>query len=227
MRSSLLKKLSSLFFIFLFLISLSALAQEGDQFNTDPVSDGEEVIIPEHQQIPAENNPLAELKKLGHENVTFASLMDERVVKLVQKMLRESHLKKLPREEVKKLITDRARGSMMEGILKSKPRILEAMVDVMQDEKAMGNLVGIFLRKDDLKIYFYVWLALMITGFLIRKFYINKKWKGIERTLIGLTFTLFLTGISLTVFYQIFHEELSPTAKILVGHFRRRNLPIN
>lgn len=167
-----------------------------------------------------------QLKKLGYETVTPAALLDKKVVKLVQKMMAESTLKNASHEEVRNLILDKAKGKPLEGFLNSSPKIVNCLVDILRDPKALSSMVGLFLRRDDLKLYFFIWLGLMITAWAIKRFAFNKKWPRSKTIVMGLLVSLSATTISLTTFYNFFHAELSPTAEIMVKHWRRRNLKI-
>ncbi len=167
-----------------------------------------------------------QLKKLGYETVTPAALLDKKVVKLVQKMMAESTLKNASHEEVRNLILDKAKGKPLEGFLNNSPKIVNCLVDILRDPKALSSMVGLFLRRDDLKLYFFIWLGLMITAWAIKRFAFNKKWPRSKTIVMGLLVSLSATTISLTTFYNLFHAELSPAAEIMVKHWRRRNLKI-
>lgn len=165
-----------------------------------------------------------QLKKLGYDTVTPGALLDKKVVKLVQKMMAESTLKNASHDEVRKLILDKAKGKPVEGFLNNSPKVVNLIVDILRDPKALSSLVGLFLRRDDLKMYFFIWLGLMITAWAIKKFTFNKKWPRGKTFVLGLMVSLTATTISMTTFYHIFHAELSPTAEIVVKHWRKRNL---
>lgn len=167
-----------------------------------------------------------QLKKLGYETITPDALLNKDVVKLVQKMMKDSTLKNASHQEVRNLVLDKAKGKPVEKFLNESPRVMNLIVDILRDPKALSSLVGLFLRRDDLKTYFFIWLSLMITAWAIKKYTFNKSWSGSRRFIMGLLVSLSATAISLTAFYNIFHAELSPTAEIVVKHWRKRNLKI-
>lgn len=167
-----------------------------------------------------------QLKKLGYETVTPGAFLDKNVVKLVQKMMADSTLKNASHQEVRNLVLDKAKGKPIEKFLSESPRVMNLIVDILRDPKALSSLVGLFLRRDDLKMYFFIWLGLMISAWAIKKYLFSKSWSGGKRFMMGLLVSLSATAISLSAFYNIFHAELSPTAEIVVKHWRQRNLKI-
>jgi hypothetical protein len=169
-------------------------------------------------------NAPEELKKLGYETVTAAALMDEKVIKIVKKMMEQSTLKNASSEDVRAMILEKARGSAMESYLNNHPKVVETFVEILKDEKAMPSLIGIFLRRKDLKVYGLIWLGLMILAWAIKKYAFNKKWTSGKRFIMSLLVSVCITTTSLTVFYNMFYNEISPATKIIVKNWRRRNL---
>lgn len=167
-------------------------------------------------------NAVEELKKLGDADVTASSLLDDKVVKVVQRMFKESELKKIPKKQVTDMILEKSKGSMIENYLRNSPRLVDAFADVLRDEKAMPGLVGIFLRKDDLKIYAIIWLVLMFLSYIIKRLVFPPEWQKSwpKRALLSLLFTT----ISVSIFYKMFYAELKPTVTILVEHWHKKNL---
>lgn len=167
-----------------------------------------------------------QLKKLGYETVTPGALLDKKVVKLVQEMMANSTLKNASHQEVRNLVLDKAKGKPIEGFLNKSPRVVNVIVDILRDPKALSSLVGLFLRRDDLKMYFFIWLSVMIASWAIKKYTFSENWSGGKRFVMGLMVSLLATTITMTTFYNIFHAELSPTAEIVLKHWRKRNLNI-
>lgn len=169
-----------------------------------------------------------ELAKLGYQTLDAAALMDEKVIKVVQKMMDNSPLKGASRKEVVNLMFEKLQGQPGEDFLRNNPRLLYAFADILRDDKAMPAVIGILARRDDLKIYLFIWLSLLITGMLIKRFYFKKqkKWSPTKQFLMGTALSLSITVISFSTFYNMFEKELSPAGKIIVQHWRKRNLPI-
>jgi hypothetical protein len=166
------------------------------------------------------------LKKLGYETVTPGALLDKKVVKLVQEMMANSTLKNASHEEVRNLVLEKAKGKPIESFLNESPRVVNVIVDILRDPKALSSLVGLLLRREDLKMYFFIWLSVMIAAWAIKKYTFSKNWSGVKRFVMGLMVSLLATTITMTTFYNIFHAELSPTAEIVLKHWRKRNLNI-
>lgn len=169
-----------------------------------------------------------ELAKLGYETLDGAALMDEKVIKIVQKMMDNSPLKGASRKEVVNLMLERLQGQPGENFLRNNPRLLYVFADILRDDKAMPAVIGILSRRDDLKIYLFIWISLMIAGFVIKRFYIKKqkKWSPTKKFAMGFTLSLLITITSFSIFYNMFENELSPAGKIIVQHWRKRNLPM-
>lgn len=172
---------------------------------------------------PKSSDPILELQRLGHSELTAKSLLDERVVKVLQKLFRNNELQKQSPEFISQLILDKAKGKSFEWMLKDHPKVLSAIVDVIRDKEALASLIGIFLRKGDLKTYFFIWIGLMILGHLIKRFVFSEDWGKGKRFVMSFLLSLTIGVTSLTIFYNIFDRELSPTAKILITHWKNRN----
>ena len=164
------------------------------------------------------------LKKLGHESFTAASMMDERVVQLAKDMLKDSPFTKMSESKVKNFILERSRGSLFEHFLLERPKVLNCIVELLRDEKVLNSAIGLLLRKSDLKIYAGIWLGLMILSWLFKQIFFNKKWSRSKVFMLGMIVNLTFTSISLTTFYNMFHDELSPGVSIIIKHWRKRNL---
>lgn len=166
----------------------------------------------------------AELKKLGHESLNTAALMDEKVIKLMQDAIKQNPLHKKSAREVREAILKQTEGSFIHGYLSDSPKLMNAFVEVLRDEKALTSAMGIFLRKDDLKNYFFIWIGFMTLAWLFKKIFFQKNWPKHKTTFLGIIVSLSFSLMSVTTFYNMFYDELSPAAKILFEHWRRRNL---
>jgi hypothetical protein len=196
-----------------------------------PIPEEQTLERPETEAAPAPETEAAfdanhELKKLGYETIDPSALMDKRVVAIISRLFIENPLRKMPDAEVKKLILEQSKSSFFGDYLQNRPKVLAFFVEVLKDEKAMPQAIGLLKREEDLKLYFFFWLTLMIMTWAIKKFWVKKqkKWDKSKIFLVGLALSLLASVVALTTFYHVFNEELSPTAKILVKHWRRRNL---
>ena len=166
------------------------------------------------------SDPILELQRLGHTELSAKSLLDERVVVILQKLFRDNELQKQTPEFISALILDKARGKPFEWMLKDHPKFLRAVVDVIRDKEALASLIGIFLRKDDLKTYLFIWIGLMILGHFIKRFAFSEDWGKGKRFVMSFLLSLTLALTSLTIFYNMFDRELTPTAQILIKHWK-------
>ncbi len=160
-------------------------------------------------------NPIEEMQRLGHKQLDAAALMDDKVLAIMQKVLKAGLLSKLPVEEVRKMILDKVKGSQLEGLLTRFPKLLDFCVEMLRDKEALSGLMGILIRKNDLKTYGYVWIAIFLFGLFIKHRIIKPKWPFFKRFRYGMSVNFVLSIISLYVFYSFFSQELAPTISII------------
>jgi hypothetical protein len=219
----------SLFLIFFCLLSLPGFGQEADDDLINEVHSDRKKQTELATKLDEASgkiketfyNAPEELKKLGHETVTAASLMDEKVVRVLQKMTEQNPLKYQHPDQVRMLILEKSKGKPFEQILRDHPKVLDTTVDFVRDEKALPSLVGLLLKRDALKIYFYIWVGLIILSWGIKKFWIRKKkrWSKLKRFSLSLMVSLSTTAVSFYIFYNMFTEELTPSIRIISSHW--------
>ena len=214
-------------FLILFLFSLPGFGQEDEDKHLQDLEAQRRkqmelaVKLDESRQDLQEktNNAIDELKRLGHSNITAASFLDEKVVRVIRKLLVNSPVRSLPREQVAELILQKSKGKVFGPFLMNNPKVLNTLVDILKDQEALPSLVGIFLRKDDLKYYFYLWLGIMLLGFLFKKFFFPVEWLGWKLVVATIALNIMIGVISVTIFYNIFHKELSPLVSVVTRQF--------
>ena len=160
-----------------------------------------------------------ELKKLGYDSLTPKALMDERVLVLLQKQLKEAGLSKLSDQEVKTLIQEKTKNSFWGRTFAKFPKLLNTAADIVRDPEAMPGLLGVFVRKQDLKDYGYIWIVIFIFGLFFKSRVIKSDWDFGRRFFWGLTLNLGLSSISLYIFYTFFKVELTPTLRLIGKNF--------
>lgn len=148
-----------------------------------------------------------------------SSLFDKKVQNLLEKNLKEAKLWELPREEVKSQIKEGARGKATEKIFKTFPKLLDLATDMMRSKDAFPGLIQILGKEKALKQYFFIWLFLLISTWLVKKYIFPEEPNFWRRTFTKLMFTCFTSAVSLGVFYLFFQNELSPTISILSHTF--------
>jgi hypothetical protein len=164
-------------------------------------------------------NPLEEIQRLGHKQIDAAAMLDEKVLAILQKTLKTGVMSKLPPEEVKKMLQEKFKDSLMGGILTKFPKLLNILVDLMRDKDALAGLLGIMIRKPDLKEYGYICLALFVFGLFVKNRIIKPKWPFFKRLRYSMSVSLVLTSISFYLFYSYFGTEISPTIEVISKHF--------
>jgi hypothetical protein len=160
-------------------------------------------------------NPIEEMQRLGHKQLDAAALLDDKVLAIMQKTLRAGLLSKLPPEEVKKMILDKAKGSYLEGLFKQFPKLLVFCVEMLRDKEALSGLMGIMMRKDDMKTYGYIWLGIFLFGLFLKNRIIKPRWPFFKRFRYSMSVNAVLSITSLYVFYSFFAQELAPTLSIV------------
>lgn len=217
------------FLIFLCLLSLPGLCQEeDDKLLEDLEADRKkqvEAALKVNEAKDATEKSLEEatneLKKLGVETITAASMMNEKVVRAVQKMMVHSPFKKTPKEEVKKLLLERNKDSLFGKFLVKYPKFLDLFVDLLKDKEALPSAVGLFLRKSDLKIYFFIWLCFMIESYLLKRLLLNPRWNWWNYRFSSFAISAGASIGSILTFLHIFDKELGPALNIVLDHWNR------
>ena len=164
-----------------------------------------------------------EMITLGHQEMGAKALMDEKVVKLIQRLFQLNIFKDMPESDVKNLILQKTSRSAV-GKLISKPKVLNCVVEILRDEKALPSAVGVLLRKKDLKWYGIISLCFILFSGFFKGLFIKKSWSFVGKFIFSVFFAVSVSVVSLSVFYFIFQQELSPVTKIIIKHVRKRNL---
>lgn len=215
--------------VLIIFFSLSGFAQRGREL--EPLSsEGGHVIIKgaagesavNHAPHPYEKPPLTALEKihnLGYEELNAKTLMDPKVVAILKEEIDQGLMAALPEAEVKAHLMLQVKGSRLESFLKKNPKILNAMVDFLRNKEALGGLLGIVARKNDLKKYGYFWLLMFTLTLLFKYRVIKPEWKFGKRFRWSMATNLVMSGICFYVFYGFFSRELTPTFQIIGKHF--------
>lgn len=163
-------------------------------------------------------NPIEEIKALGHKQLNAMALLDDKVLAIIQRLIKEGQMGRITHDALKAQILQKAKGSFWEKVLHQFPVLVEIFAEVIRSKEALGGLIGIFVRKADLKTYGYIWLAIFVFGALIKNRLIKPKWPFKKRFAWSLTISLVLTVSSVAIFYNFFSEELNPTLAIIGKH---------
>lgn len=190
--------------------------------------DEEEIITEEDiiEAVPAPVSPLQKIQDLGYKEIDLKALQDKEVVKILQEMFKDSPLAKMPREELRELILTQSEGKFFHGYLERSPKVIKTIIDILQDATALPALLGILLKKNELEIFFYLWIGLIITTWVIKRFWLKKKkkWSKGKKFMVSIMISLASSVVSISAFYYLFYDEVVPATKIVVTNWRKRNL---
>ncbi len=163
-------------------------------------------------------DPVAELKKLGHENISPEIFLDEKVIPIFTRVFKENHLKNQPRDLVRETVLQKFQGHPLEKFFKRFPKVLEIFVDLLRDPDAFPSMLQILKRKNDLKRYGYIILAMMIALFFLKRKFIPKTIPFYKRIPLSLLVSLIFMIFSMGFFYYTFQAEAGPTVKVITSH---------
>lgn len=163
------------------------------------------------------SNTVTDLQNSGKISLDSFKTMDTKTVEFLRAKLKESHMGDVPAEKVRDLIQSKCAGKPLGRLFERFPVLLDISVDMVRDAEAMPALLGIFLKREQLKTYFYVWLGLLILSIIIKRYLFPKKWHGFKKFSASFAMSLLFLMISLTTFYQLFKEELSPTVRVIAA----------
>lgn len=192
-----------LFLLTFIFLSLPGFAQEDDKFTPKKTS-----------EISSQD----ELKELGYDSITIWALMDERVIRYLQNGLKSGG-QDLPLETVKEIILEKAKGSAFHDFLKNNPAFLNGLADLMRNRRAISSFLGLFLRKDDIRTFGFIWLCFLVMGWLIKKMFFKPEWPKWKHALLSVSVTLLVVYLTMFTFYHVFEKELSPSVKIIQKHY--------
>ena len=195
--------------IVLLFISLPGFGQEE--------SDLTDEVQKEKARHSEEINSLIPLKRKPFQSQP--GLLDEKVVRELLVVFKDNPLSKVSPEEIKAMVLEKAAGQPpVQKFLSTHPRLMNCIVDLLRDEKAMHSALQLFLKKDQLKLYGMIWIFLFIIQWLFKKIFFNKNWGLFKRFVLNLLVAIVFTVTSLSVFYRLFRPELSPTVGIIKKH---------
>ena len=164
-------------------------------------------------------NPIDEIKKLGHKQLDFNALLDKRVLTILRDAFKDGVLGHLPEAEVRKIILEKIQGSLLGSLVETFPKLLNLLVDLARDKHVFHGLLTMLERREDLKLYGYIWIGILIFGLLLKRRLVKPKWDFFKRFKWNMTINFFLSLFSLSVFYFMFSIELDPLLSVIAKQF--------
>ncbi|HXH30769.1 MAG TPA: hypothetical protein VNJ01_08135 [Bacteriovoracaceae bacterium] len=159
-----------------------------------------------------------ELKKIGYRALDVSALLDPKVIRILIRAMEETSLHEVPKAEMRKLILSKTKDDTFKAFLAKYPKILDIMVDLLRDRRAMPNFLSILLRKKDLELFLLACLGVLILGILVEKFLFPKSWTSFQKFVMDTTLSFAMGAVTTTLFYKMFQAELSPTLEIIKFH---------
>ena len=139
----------------------------------------------------------------------FTNMMNDRMKVAAMQMMEENPFSKISKEELRQSIIEKIQNSKASNFILSKPKLIDAIVEVAHDEKTIPKLLGIINKPDVIKKYGIIVLAVTICAFILNL--LNSKKSILKRILLKLCIMLVASTINFAAFYFLFREELKPT----------------
>jgi hypothetical protein len=146
-------------------------------------------------------------------------LLDPVLRKKLVQAYEDNPMAKMPVEDLRSMVETQLQQTPLKNVVKTFPKILDFIVNLMHHPKALGKLVQMLDRPDDLKLCGYVSLALFVFVFILRKVLIKPRTRFFKRIGITLSTSALLLGGSLGFVWFSFQEELSPTLDVVSKTF--------
>lgn len=165
------------------------------------------------EEFNEKNNP----KGTELEDNMVTGMMTGVMKQVVQEFLKENPFSKMPREEIKSMITVKMNGLPVEKLIKKHPKLLDLFVDWIRDESALPKLFGIVNKPDKVKTYGIIVIVIFILSFALNL--ANSKGSLIKRIFkkMGVFAGAFLINVGSFVF--LFKDELNPTFKVILRYY--------
>jgi hypothetical protein len=142
----------------------------------------------------------------------LTKFMSDDIKKKVAQMMTQNPFRLMGDREVRSFIFQRVEGKPAGAFLKNNPRLLNAIVEFIRDDKAIPTFLSVVNKPKKMKIYGSIVLGIFVVAFLLNlKNGGNRLMKRIANKLILMAVS---TTLNFVTFYFIFREEISPTIKI-------------
>lgn len=201
-------------YLLLFCLSFNLFAQEEDD---------EGNIVPEKriETTELQENISNQIQELQNMDENQKKNMLENLMKnqqnVINDFIKNNPFASMPRDEVKNLLLERSKNVRFGKMFQENPKTLEFAVDILQDKDALPKFFGIIAKKDELKKYGFITIALIVLSFVLN--FKNKSGGLMKRIGKKILITLGVTSLSLMSFYFLFKEDITPAFIIFKRHF--------
>lgn len=137
----------------------------------------------------------------------------------IKSLIEQTDFSRFSAQELKGMIRDQMKDRPLGKLFETFPKLLDVVVDIIRDKKALLGLIAIMDRREDLKQFSLICLVLFIIGLFLRRIFLRPVWNFFVRLTARLTFSFGLTALTIYIFYQMFQKEVDPTLEILKRHF--------
>lgn len=162
-----------------------------------------------------ENSPSGE--SVAIQDSYLSGMMTGQMKKFLGEFLAQNPFAMIPKRETKSLVLARLQGLPFGKILEDNPKLLDMFVDILRDNKALPNLLGLVNKPDKVKKFGFIALGVFIVVFLLNL--LNSKGNIFRRILRKLAIGLLAFAFNTGAFYFIFREELTPLLNIVFKHY--------
>ncbi len=144
-------------------------------------------------------------------------LMNDKMKAMALKMLQENPLSMMDKMELRDMITSKFIGTKFGKFMDENPKVMNIIVDVAHDKRALPSFFNIVNKPDEMKKYGFFILAVTAIAFIINLFHFNM---GLfKRILLKLFIMISVTVLNLGAFYYFFQQEVGPSLEIVLNNF--------
>ena len=222
------------FFVICFcILSLPGFGKEGNGQNPDE----QDVIELESRQIERRDqvdqieemanqvakipfNAVEELQKLGYKTVEEINLWDSKVIAILQRSLSENDFRNQAPEIQRAIIMGHIKGQPLEQLFLRFPKALEFTAAMFSDKEVVPSMLGLFNRREDLKVYGMIVVVLFISSFVVKKILISRDASRFQKFLTRLLVNISVSIGSFMIFYEMFSDEVGPALKFVKLYFQ-------
>ncbi|MDA9793299.1 hypothetical protein N9B72_01815 [Bacteriovoracaceae bacterium] len=133
---------------------------------------------------------------------------------MIKKLLKTNPMSRMGHDQLKKMLKQRLKGTKYGTVLEKNETLLDIIVELIRDKKALPELVSILDKADKLLTYFYSFIALFILAMLLNIFMFAKA-RVFKRIMFKILLTVSMPIVNLAIFYFMFKENLDPTVAII------------
>lgn len=144
----------------------------------------------------------------------FGNMLGGLKSNVLKKLLKANPMSNMSHDQLKQVMENRFEGTKYGAIIKKHPKILDVMVEMIRDERALPEMVSIMDKHDQLLTYTYIFMGMFILATLLSVFMFQNS--GVfKRILFKIFLTVSLPLINLVIFYFMFKKNLDPTVDII------------